>query len=96
MEHEIITKINSCKEFFHKTSIYARYEDLNAFYKRLSSLTTKLCIGHSDAFIDKFYNTIIQAQNFIDITTLELFPDIRYLAALRNGLTYLAANVVDQ
>ena len=53
-------------------------------------------IGHSDAFIDKFYNTIIQAQNFIDITTLELFPDIRYLAALRNGLTYLAANVVDQ
>ena len=50
----------------------------------------RLCLGHSDAVIDRFYKPIIDAQQAVDITLLQPVPDFRFLAALRNALTMLA------
>ena len=49
-----------------------------------------LCLGHSDAVIDRFYQPIIGAQAAVDITVLQPVPDYRFLAALRNAVTMLA------
>ena len=48
-----------------------------------------LCAGHSDALVDDVYTTITSAQRFVDITSLSA-PDGRFLAAIRNGLTFLS------
>ena len=50
----------------------------------------RLCLGHSDAVIDRFYQSIIGAQAAVDITALQPVPDDRFLAALRNAVTMLA------
>lgn len=59
----------------------------------------KLCIGPADALLDDFYETIISATGFIDITSLDS-PDFvaynsgagtgRFLAAIRNAITFLS------
>lgn len=47
-----------------------------------------LCVGHSDAFYDQIYNTMVQATEFLDLAYLAA-PDGRFLAAFRNAMTYL-------
>jgi hypothetical protein len=50
----------------------------------------RLCLGHSDAVVDRFYRPIIDARQAVDITLLQPVPDFRFLAALRNAITMLA------
>ncbi|ABS78558.2 phospholipase (plasmid) [Coxiella burnetii] len=72
------------------TGKYGHCGHLIAFDNGVNGTETKKCVGHSDAIIDHYYSRIINATRFIDITGLQPFPDIRFLSALRNGLTYLA------
>lgn len=50
----------------------------------------KFCVGHSDRVIDRFYSLVVSAQQAVDIAMLAPAADIRFLAALRNGITFLA------
>jgi phosphatidylserine/phosphatidylglycerophosphate/cardiolipin synthase-like enzyme len=50
---------------------------------------TKMCIGHSDHVYEEMYRVLISAQRYADVTSL-LPPDGRFLAAMRNAVTYLA------
>jgi phosphatidylserine/phosphatidylglycerophosphate/cardiolipin synthase-like enzyme len=50
----------------------------------------RVCLGHSDAVIDRFYRLVAGAKRTVDITALQPPPDYRFLAALRNGVTKLA------
>lgn len=49
-----------------------------------------LCVGQSDAFVDVFYRLVVSAHRIVDITLLQPPPDDRFLAALRNAITWLA------
>jgi hypothetical protein len=64
---------------------------LAATVKKPGDPTQKLCLGHSDALVDRFYAPIITGKTLVDIATLEI-PDGRFMAAIRNALTYLAHN----
>lgn len=46
-----------------------------------------LCAGPADEIVDRYYDVIAQAKTFVDIVSLEI-PDGRFLAAIRNALTY--------
>lgn len=48
---------------------------------------TSLCVGHSDALIDEMYRVMASGEKFVDVTSL-LPPDGRYLAAMRNAITF--------
>jgi phosphatidylserine/phosphatidylglycerophosphate/cardiolipin synthase-like enzyme len=50
----------------------------------------KLCVGHSDRVLDTFYDLVVSAEQAVDITLLQPPADIRFQAALRNAITYLA------
>ena len=50
----------------------------------------KFCVGHSDQLIDRFYSLVASAQKAVDITLLAPAADVRFLAALRNAITFLA------
>ena len=50
----------------------------------------RVCLGQSDAVIDRFYRLVASAKRMVDITALQPPPDYRFLAALRNGVTKLA------
>jgi phosphatidylserine/phosphatidylglycerophosphate/cardiolipin synthase-like enzyme len=50
----------------------------------------RLCLGQSDAVIDRFYQPVIDAQQAVDITLLQPVPDVRFLAGLRDAVTMLA------
>jgi phosphatidylserine/phosphatidylglycerophosphate/cardiolipin synthase-like enzyme len=50
----------------------------------------RLCLGHSDAVVDRFYQPIADAAQAVDVTLLQPVPESRFLAALRNGVTALA------
>jgi hypothetical protein len=50
----------------------------------------KFCVGHSDASIDLFYNLIVSARQSVDIAMLQPAADLRFRAALRNAITFLA------
>ncbi len=65
---------------------------LAAFDTSPDLIGKRLCLGHSDAVIDRFYRPIIDAQQAVDITLLQPVPDIRFLAVLRNAVTMLARN----
>jgi phosphatidylserine/phosphatidylglycerophosphate/cardiolipin synthase-like enzyme len=52
----------------------------------------KVCVGHSDALLLPMHDLVGSAQRFVDIATLQPVPDKRFLAALRAGLTKLAAS----
>ncbi|CAK0805820.1 unnamed protein product [Prorocentrum cordatum] len=47
-----------------------------------------LCAGPADSIIDRFYDVIANAKEYVDIVSLEM-PDGRFLAAIRNAITYL-------
>jgi phosphatidylserine/phosphatidylglycerophosphate/cardiolipin synthase-like enzyme len=47
-----------------------------------------LCAAPSDAILDRFYDVIANAKEYVDIVSLEM-PDGRFLAAIRNAITYL-------
>ena len=49
-----------------------------------------LCVGHSRHAYEVYYQAIIEATELVDITSLYP-PDGPFLAAIRNGLTYLEA-----
>jgi phosphatidylserine/phosphatidylglycerophosphate/cardiolipin synthase-like enzyme len=50
----------------------------------------RLCLGQSDAVVDRFYDLLAGARSTVDITTLQPAPDDRFMAALRDGVTRLA------
>jgi len=63
---------------------------LRAFDASPDLVGRRLCLGHSDAVIDRFYRPIVDAEMAVDITALQPAPDVRFLAALRNAVTMLA------
>jgi phosphatidylserine/phosphatidylglycerophosphate/cardiolipin synthase-like enzyme len=63
---------------------------LHAFDASPDLAGRRVCLGHSDAVIDRFYQPIIEAGQAVDITALQPAPDFRFLAALRNAVTMLA------
>lgn len=52
----------------------------------------KVCFGHSDALLVPMHDLMASAQRFVDIAALQPVPDARFLAALRAGLTKIAAS----
>ena len=65
---------------------------LHAFDASPDLVGKRLCLGHSDAVIDRFYRPIITARQGVDVTLLQPVPDFRFLAALRNAVTTLAGS----
>jgi hypothetical protein len=65
---------------------------LAAFYNGISGADIKRCVGSADKMVDQIYQVMTSAKTSIDITTLELFPDGRFLATMRNAITWLAVN----
>ncbi|QGP55155.1 Phospholipase D precursor [Piscirickettsia salmonis] len=63
---------------------------LQAFYNGLADKNTKMCNGYADQKLDRLYTAINSAQHFIDITTLESLPDLKFRSTIRNALTVLA------
>ena len=55
-----------------------------------ASTDRRVCVGHSDALVDRIYDLVIQARQTVDIAVLQPPPDGRFLAALRNAVTLLA------
>ncbi|PRP61229.1 PLD-like domain protein, partial [Bacillus halotolerans] len=49
-----------------------------------------MCNGYADQKLDRIYNAIVHAERFVDITTLESWPDLKFRSTLRNALTVLA------
>jgi len=49
---------------------------------------SELCVGHSVSLYEEVYSTIIQAERYLDISSLELADGI-FLAAIRNAITFL-------
>ncbi len=58
--------------------------------KRPGETPKKLCTGHSDEQLDDLYRAIIEAESYVDISTLTL-QNGRFQAALRNAFTFLAS-----
>ena len=54
------------------------------------SANTKMCTGAADENLAGIYNLITRANKFVDITTLEPFPNLRFKATIRDALTTLA------
>ncbi|HUZ73094.1 MAG TPA: hypothetical protein VMU87_08910 [Stellaceae bacterium] len=50
----------------------------------------RFCLGQSDALIDVVYKLVVSARHSVDLTMLAPPPDFRFLAALRNAITWLA------
>jgi phosphatidylserine/phosphatidylglycerophosphate/cardiolipin synthase-like enzyme len=48
----------------------------------------KLCMGHSDFMWNEMYQVMVSGQQFVDVTSLQP-PDGRFLAAMRNAVTFL-------
>ncbi|HEX2885395.1 hypothetical protein [Vineibacter terrae] len=49
----------------------------------------QVCVGHSDALLDRIHGLITQARRTVDIALLQPPPDGRFVAALRNAVTTL-------
>ena len=62
---------------------------LKSTVTRPYGVPAKMCVGHSDSFVDDLYNLIIEADEYVDIATLTA-PDGRFLAGVRNAMTYLS------
>ena len=63
---------------------------LTAFDNSSTPSSVKMCTGMADRNLSGIYDLVISAHHFVDITTLEHFPDNRFKATLRNALTTLA------
>lgn len=57
--------------------------------KRPGMRPERLCVGHSDEFVQSLYQLMTSAERFVDLTSLTV-PDGRYYAAIRNAITYLS------
>jgi phosphatidylserine/phosphatidylglycerophosphate/cardiolipin synthase-like enzyme len=53
-------------------------------------MNQRVCVGHSDAVIDRIYTLVAHARKAVDVTALQPPPDGRFLAALRTAATTLA------
>lgn len=62
---------------------------LRATMKSDADTPKRLCLGHSDAKLDAFYDVLVSGRRWVDITSLTP-PDGRFEAMLRNGLTRLS------
>lgn len=60
---------------------------VKATVKIPGGVPANLCVGHSDALIDEMYSLMTSGTKFVDVTSL-LPPDGRYMAAMRNAVTY--------
>ena len=63
---------------------------LAATVRKRGATPAKMCVGHSDAVLDRFYRLIVSAERAVDIALLQPPPDTRFLATLRNAVTRLA------
>ena len=63
---------------------------LHASVSRPGMRARKFCVGHSDDVVDRFHDLIISARQAVDVTLLQPPPDGRFLAAIRNAITWLA------
>ena len=63
---------------------------LAASVRRRGAARRKFCVGQSDRVVDAFYGLVASAQRAVDITMLAPAADFRFLAALRNAVTFLA------
>ena len=70
-------------------SLGGRCEELASTSKGPDSPAYKLCVGHSDWLMDEFYNTIIEAEEYVDISTLTEASG-RFVPMLRNAITVLS------
>jgi hypothetical protein len=64
---------------------------LAATVRKRGQPAAKMCLGHSDAVVDRFYKLIVSAERAVDIALLQPPADTRFLASLRNALTFLAS-----
>lgn len=64
---------------------------LKASVTRPGQSPEHFCLGHSDALVDRFYDLMVRAERAVDIALLAPAADRRFLAALRNAATRLAA-----
>jgi len=55
-------------------------EELNASVSKPGDKPKKMCLGHSDKFVDLLYNDMIRAGRSIHISTLGPGPNQRFLA----------------
>lgn len=63
---------------------------LAASARKRGDAPAKMCVGHSDLVLDRFYHLIVSAERAVDIALLQPPPDTRFLATLRNAVTRLA------
>ncbi|OAJ33126.1 PLD-like domain protein [Piscirickettsia salmonis] len=71
-------------------TINSTCSNLSSFNNQENHSKVKMCNGYAEKNLDRFYNIIIRAEKFVDITTLEPMPDLRFRSTLRNALTFLA------
>ena len=64
-------------------------QPLRATMKSDADTPKNLCLGHSDAELDAFYDVLVSGRQWVDITSLTP-PDGRFEAMLRNGVTRLS------
>lgn len=67
-----------------------RCGELMASVARPGDLPGRFCLGPSDKLVDRFYSLVISARQSVDIAELAPPADGRFLAALRNAVTWLA------
>ncbi|RNC76742.1 PLD-like domain protein, partial [Piscirickettsiaceae bacterium NZ-RLO2] len=63
---------------------------LTSFNNGEANKHKKMCNGYADQKLDRIYNAIVHAEHFVDITTLESWPDSKFRSTIRNALTALA------
>ena len=63
---------------------------LQASVSRPGMRVRSFCVGQADMVIDRYYNLIRSAEHSVDVTMLQPAADFRFLAALRNAITWLA------
>jgi len=61
---------------------------MQATVKKEGDAPGKLCVGHSDSFVDEIYKVMVSTQNYLDIATLGPAKG-RFLVALNNALNFL-------
>jgi len=87
-----------CDADFHLPSCEAspcaigRCAPLAASVVRAGQRPRRVCLGQSDALVDRIYGLVAGAERAVDITMLQPPADFRFLAALRNAVTRLAAS----
>ena len=63
-------------------------EAQNSTIGRRTGVAERLCVGHSHKLVEEVYNTIVEAESYLDFSSLSA-PDGRFLAAVRNAFSVL-------